>query len=119
MPKACGLWPTTSSRRPARWWLPAWCRPDDQVTIITSNGIALRTPVATISQMRRATRGVRIVNAGDSDTVRAMARMLADLAVGDEPETTIAVPVPVRQVVEPEPAPSEALAGVAGDGPAV
>jgi DNA gyrase subunit A len=94
-------------------------QPGDHVTIITSNGLALRTPVATISLMGRATRGVRIVNAGDSDTVRAMARMLADLAVGDEPETTIAVPVPVRQVVEPEPAPSEALAGVAGDGPAV
>ena len=34
----------------------------DQVTIITSNGIALRTTVAAISQMSRMTRGVRIVN---------------------------------------------------------
>jgi DNA gyrase subunit A len=50
---------------------------DDQVTLITSNGIALRTPVKAISQMSRMTRGVRIVNPDDGDTVAAMARLAA------------------------------------------
>ena len=50
---------------------------EDQVTIITSNGIALRTPVVAISQMSRMTRGVRIVNPDGGDTVAAMARLSA------------------------------------------
>ena len=58
---------------------------DDQVTIITSNGIALRTPVAAISQMGRMTRGVRIVNPDSGDTIAAMARLSASVeADGDE-----------------------------------
>ncbi len=49
----------------------------DQVTIITANGVALRTPVAAISQMSRTTRGVRIVTPDGGDTVAAMARLAA------------------------------------------
>ncbi len=57
----------------------------DQVTIITSNGIALRTTVAAISQMGRMTRGVRIVNPDSGDTIAAMARLSAAVEVdGDE-----------------------------------
>ena len=50
---------------------------NDQVSVITTNGIALRTPVAAISQMSRMTRGVRIVNLDEGDTVAAMARLEA------------------------------------------
>ena len=58
---------------------------DDQVTLITSNGIALRTPVNAISQMSRMTRGVRIVNPDSGDTIAAMARLAASVeANGDE-----------------------------------
>ena len=58
---------------------------DDQVTLITSNGIALRTPVNAISQMSRMTRGVRIVNPDSGDTIAAMARLAASVAAsGDE-----------------------------------
>jgi DNA gyrase subunit A len=52
-------------------------QPNDQVSVITTNGIALRTPVAAISQMNRMTRGVRIVNLDEGDTVAAMARLEA------------------------------------------
>ena len=55
---------------------------EDQVSIITSNGIALRTLVEAISQMGRMTRGVRIVNLDDGDTVAAMARLAASLEEG-------------------------------------
>ncbi len=58
-------------------------QPGDQITIITANGIALRTPVSAISQMSRMTRGVRIVTPDGGDTVVAMARLAAAVE-GDE-----------------------------------
>ena len=45
----------------------------DQITVITGNGIMLRTPVAGISRIGRLTRGVRIVNLDKGDTVAALA----------------------------------------------
>ena len=45
----------------------------DQITVITGNGIMLRTPVSGISRIGRATRGVRIVNLDKGDTVAALA----------------------------------------------
>ena len=45
----------------------------DQITVITTNGIVMRTPVEGISQYGRATRGVRIVNLGEGDSVAALA----------------------------------------------
>jgi DNA gyrase subunit A len=50
---------------------------DDQVTIITSNGIVIRTVVRDIRQTGRASKGVRVVTPGDGDTVTAMARLSA------------------------------------------
>lgn len=52
-------------------------QPADQVTIITANGVALRTSVSAIGQMSRMTRGVRIVTPDNGDTVAAMARLSA------------------------------------------
>ena len=46
---------------------------DDQVTVITANGIILRTAVSGISQMGRSTRGVRVVNLQPGDSVAALA----------------------------------------------
>ncbi len=45
----------------------------DQVTVITGNGIMLRTPVSGIRRIGRPARGVRIVNLDDGDTVAALA----------------------------------------------
>ena len=47
--------------------------PADQITVMTSNGIVLRTQVRGISQYSRMTRGVRVVNLQDGDTVAAVA----------------------------------------------
>jgi DNA gyrase subunit A len=47
--------------------------PDDDITIMTSNGIALRTKVSGVSRFGRMTRGVRMVNLTNGDTVAAMA----------------------------------------------
>ena len=47
--------------------------PNDHITVMTSNGIVLRTSVSGISRMGRSTRGVRIVNLLEGDTVAAVA----------------------------------------------
>lgn len=47
--------------------------PQDQITLMTSQGIVLRTEVRGISQMGRATRGVRIVKMQEEDAVAAIA----------------------------------------------
>lgn len=48
-------------------------RETDQITVITSNGIMLRTQVSQISSMGRSTRGVRVVNLAGDDSVAALA----------------------------------------------
>jgi DNA gyrase subunit A len=48
-------------------------KPNDQITVMTANGIMLRTSVAGISKMGRSTRGVRVVNLQDGDSVAALA----------------------------------------------
>ncbi len=73
----------------------------DQITIITANGIALRTPVAAISQMSRMTRGVRIVTPDGGDTVAAMARLAASVESAAEQENAPQLagrkPAPVKE----------------------
>jgi DNA gyrase subunit A len=52
----------------------------DDLTLISANGVVLRTKVKQISQMGRATRGVRLMNLQEGDTVVTVARMAeADL----------------------------------------
>ena len=68
---------------------------DDQVTIITSGGVALRTPVANISQVGRATQGVHIVNIDEGDTVAAMARLSAE--VETQVETSAPATAPAQR----------------------
>jgi DNA gyrase subunit A len=47
--------------------------PKDEVTLITAKGMVLRTTVENISQMGRATRGVRIMRLKKGDTVASLA----------------------------------------------
>jgi DNA gyrase subunit A len=51
--------------------------PDDEVTLMTSAGIIIRTVVREIRQASRATKGVRVVTPGPGDAVSAMARLSA------------------------------------------
>jgi DNA gyrase subunit A len=52
--------------------------PRDQITVMTANGIVLRTPVSGIRVAGRMTRGVRVVNLLDGDSVAAVAVMTHD-----------------------------------------
>jgi DNA gyrase subunit A len=52
----------------------------DDLTIISANGVALRTQVKDISQSGRATRGVTLINLDSGDSVASLARIAdADL----------------------------------------
>ncbi len=57
----------------------------DDLTIISANGVILRTRVAAISRSGRATRGVLIINLGEGDKVASLARIVsAELKQPDE-----------------------------------
>ncbi|MCL5429706.1 MAG: DNA gyrase subunit A [Chloroflexi bacterium] len=49
----------------------------DEVTIISTGGVVLRTKVKDIKQAGRATRGVRLMNVAGSDSVATLARIAA------------------------------------------
>jgi DNA gyrase subunit A len=50
---------------------------DDLITLISSQGIVLRTDAKSIAQLGRATRGVRVMHMQEGDTVATMARFSA------------------------------------------
>jgi DNA gyrase subunit A len=51
---------------------------EDEISLISSNGIVIRIPVADISSQGRSTRGVSIMSLEDGDVVAAMARIPAE-----------------------------------------
>ena len=48
-------------------------QPDDQITVMTTNGIVMRTRVADIRSMGRYAKGVKVINLQEGDTVAAVA----------------------------------------------
>ncbi len=50
---------------------------EDLITLISANGIVMRTKAETIAKLGRATRGVRVMDLQDKDTVAALARISA------------------------------------------
>ena len=50
---------------------------EDYITLISSSGIVMRTQANTIAQFGRATRGVRVMDMVEGDTVAALARISA------------------------------------------
>ena len=57
----------------------------DDLTMISSNGVVLRTSVKDIPQSGRATRGVRLMNLRGEDSLASLARVAdADLRIAEE-----------------------------------
>ncbi len=54
--------------------------PDDEITVITSGGIALRMKVKAMEASGRATRGSRLINLESGDTVASVARLTTEPA---------------------------------------
>jgi DNA gyrase subunit A len=50
---------------------------EDDITLISTNGIVMRTKAKSIAQLGRATRGVRVMVLGEGDAVATMARFSA------------------------------------------
>jgi DNA gyrase subunit A len=51
---------------------------DDDLTIMTSNGVTLRLKVKDVKQSGRATRGVHLIKPQDADAVASVARISAE-----------------------------------------
>ena len=60
--------------------------PEDEIMLISSGGVVIRTAVADISQQGRDATGVRVMNLDSSDQVSAVARMFPN---GDEEEAGV------------------------------
>ena len=52
--------------------------PEDEVTLITANGMVLRVHAKQISQQGRATKGIRIMRLEDGDHLRSVAKLTVD-----------------------------------------
>ena len=48
-------------------------KPNDEIMIISEEGVVVRTPVSGISELGRSTQGVRVMNVADRDRVTAVA----------------------------------------------
>jgi DNA gyrase subunit A len=86
-------------------------RPDDDVMMITQNGMSVRTPVAGISVIGRATQGVRLISLYVGDTLVACAKVAEEgeegVGVGDrdgggDPPTPAAQDPVVGESDEPD-----------------
>jgi DNA gyrase subunit A len=51
---------------------------DDDLTIITANGVAIRIKVKEVKQAGRATRGVHLIKPQEGDSVASVARISAE-----------------------------------------
>ncbi|MBM4422396.1 MAG: DNA gyrase subunit A [Chloroflexi bacterium] len=57
---------------------------EDEITIISVAGLALRTKVANVRQASRVTRGVRVIELNEGDTVASVARLAeSDLKISE------------------------------------
>ena len=80
-------------------------QPGDHLTLMSANGVVIRTKVREITQAGRATRGVRLMNLDKNDTVAAVARLEENVlakAVEESSEENGA-----ETAVEPAPATEE------------
>ncbi|MBT7864562.1 MAG: DNA gyrase subunit A [Gemmatimonadetes bacterium] len=76
---------------------------DNEIMIITEQGVMIRLPVGSISQIGRNTQGVRVINVGEADRVIDMTRVVVEDedeelegeetdAVGDQPAEAVTGP---------------------------
>jgi DNA gyrase subunit A len=78
-------------------------RPEDELTIITTAGQALRLRVSEVRQAGRATMGTRLINLNEGDTVASVARLAAadlKLSMPEADEKANGKEVEGEQVVE-------------------
>src|SRR4029079_14025443 len=62
----------------------ALVRPDDEVMLISTGGVLIRTAVRSIREMGRSTQGVTLINLGEGEKLAGLERVVA---ADDETET--------------------------------
>ncbi|NTW44569.1 MAG: hypothetical protein HGB14_09105, partial [Anaerolineaceae bacterium] len=65
-------------------------QPDDEISLISTSGVLIRMNVSDISVMGRATRGVRVMDMVEGHSVASMARIQADMLLGEGDESEAA-----------------------------
>jgi DNA gyrase subunit A len=53
----------------------ALVRDDDEVMLISTGGVLIRTPVRSIREMGRSTQGVRLINLGEGEKLAGLERV--------------------------------------------
>lgn len=74
-------------------------RDDEELLIITKNGIVIRQKIDTIRETGRTAQGVKLINLGEDDSVAAVAKILQE-PEGDEAEQLAQLPEAVEEKVE-------------------
>ena len=74
--------------------------PTDDITFMTINGLAMRTPVTDISMIGRATRGVRCVRLQEDDVLVSAARVV-EIETKDDEEDQEETETPAEESTEP------------------
>ncbi|MFO1324257.1 MAG: DNA gyrase subunit A [Burkholderiales bacterium] len=64
----------------------ALVRPDDEVMLISTGGVLIRTPVKAIREMSRSTQGVTLINLSDGEKLAGLERVVETDDVNGEPE---------------------------------
>jgi DNA gyrase subunit A len=60
--------------------------PDDEVMLISTGGVLIRTKVSSIREMGRSTQGVTLINLGEGEKLAGLERVVETELVSDEPE---------------------------------
>ncbi|MEP7205907.1 MAG: DNA gyrase subunit A [Casimicrobiaceae bacterium] len=92
----------------------ALVRPTDEVMLISNRGVLIRTPVASIREMSRATQGVTLINLGEDETLAGLERVI-------EPETEAEVAEVAGPAIDPaaeSTGGTDGATGSSGDGDA-
>jgi DNA gyrase subunit A len=64
----------------------ALVRPDDEVMLISTGGVLIRTPVKAIREMGRSTQGVTLINLTDGETLAGLERVAESEAEDETPD---------------------------------
>jgi DNA gyrase subunit A len=70
-----GMIAIQQSERNGKVVAAALVRPDDEVMLISTGGVLIRTEVGSIREMSRSTQGVTLINLGDGDTLAGIERV--------------------------------------------
>ncbi|MEO8565710.1 MAG: DNA gyrase subunit A [Betaproteobacteria bacterium] len=60
--------------------------PDDEVMLISTGGVLIRTKVSSIREMGRSTQGVTLINLGEGEKLAGLERVVETELASDEPE---------------------------------